>query len=148
MKSASFFDRIPRVVRRGECLVGGMVILAAAILILPVPPGLMDFLLALNISLSVVLLLLVLQVGETLKVAAFPTMLLVATLFRLALNVSTTRLILLRADAGEVVRSFGDFVVAGNPLDTTTKVPVASAFPSGAHISEHNPEYPNPPVKS
>jgi len=116
MKSTSFFDRIPRVVRRGECLVGGMVILAAAILILPVPAGLMDFLLALNISLSVVLLLLALQVGETLKVAAFPTMLLVATLFRLALNVSTTRLILLRADAGEVVRSFGDFVVAGNPL--------------------------------
>jgi type III secretion protein V len=116
MKSTSLFDRIPQVVRRGECLVGGMVVLAAAILILPVSPGLMDFLLALNISLSVVLLLLALQVGETLKVAAFPTMLLVATLFRLALNVSTTRLILLRADAGEVVRSFGDFVVAGNPL--------------------------------
>ena len=116
MKSASVFDRIPRLFRRGECLVGGMVVLAAALLILPVSPGLMDFLLALNISLSVVLLLLALQVGETLKVSAFPTMLLVATLFRLSLNVSTTRLILLHSDAGEVVRAFGNFVVAGNPL--------------------------------
>ncbi len=116
MKRLSFFDRVLGLLKRGECLVGVVVVLAAALLILPVPPGLMDFLLALNIGLSVVLLLLALQVGETLKVAAFPTMLLVATLFRLALNVSTTRLILLRADAGEVIRAFGSFVVAGNPL--------------------------------
>ena len=50
MKSASVFDRIPRLFRRGECLVGGMVVLAAALLILPVSPGLMDFLLALNMA--------------------------------------------------------------------------------------------------
>jgi type III secretion protein V len=116
MKRASILERVPRLVKRGECLFGVVVVLAAALLILPVPPGLMDFLLALNIGLSVLLLLLALQVGETLKMAAFPTMLLVTTLFRLALNVSTTRLILLRADAGEVIRAFGNFVVAGNPL--------------------------------
>jgi type III secretion protein V len=59
-------------------------------------------------------LLVALYVGEALKIAAFPTLLLITTLFRLALNVSSTRLILLQADAGEVIRAFGQFVVRGN----------------------------------
>src|SRR6185436_15842783 len=53
-------------------------------------------------------------VGEALKISAFPTLLLITTLIRLSLNVSSTRLILLQADAGEVVRAFGSFVVRGN----------------------------------
>ncbi|RME27412.1 MAG: hypothetical protein D6806_04665, partial [Deltaproteobacteria bacterium] len=86
------------------------------LMILPLPSWLLDFLLATNISCAVVLLLLALHVGEALRVAVFPTLLLVTTLFRLSLNVSTTRLILLRADAGSVVNAFGNFVAGGNPL--------------------------------
>jgi len=108
--------RFLRCIGSGEFLFGWVMVLAVALLILPVPAWLMDFLLAINISLAVILLLLALQVGDVLKITALPTMLLVATMFRLSLNVSTTRLILLEADAGEIVRSFGNFVVAGNPL--------------------------------
>jgi len=83
-------------------------------MILPLPTPLLDVLLATNISLSVLLLLVTLYVPDALRIAAFPTILLVTTLFRLGLNVSTTRLILGQAYAGEVVGAFGDFVVAGN----------------------------------
>jgi type III secretion protein V len=93
-----------------------VVLSAAAILILPVPAFLMDLLLSLNISFAVIMLLLSIRVGAALKVAAFPTMLLISTLFRLSLNVSTTRLILSHGDAGEVVKAFGSFVTMGNPL--------------------------------
>src|SRR6266496_4874017 len=65
-------------------------------------------------AVGVVLLLVAIYVSDALKIATFPTLLLLTTLFRLALEVSATRLILLRADAGEVIRAFGNFVVAGN----------------------------------
>jgi len=109
-------DKFGGLLKSSELLLGGMMVLATALLILPVPQGLVDILLAVNISLAMVMMLLSLQVDQALKVSAFPTMLLVTTLFRLSLNVSTTRLILLDGDAGEVVRSFGNFVVSGNPL--------------------------------
>ncbi|MFV3038049.1 FHIPEP family type III secretion protein, partial [Klebsiella pneumoniae] len=73
-----------------------------------------DVLLATSLSLSVVVLLAVLYARDALTIATFPTLLLLTTLYRLALNVSTSRSILLRADAGEVVRAFGNFVVQGN----------------------------------
>ncbi len=89
---------------------------AAAMLVIPVPSWLVDPLLVVNICIAVTLLLLAIKVGGALNVAALPTMLLVATLFRLALNISTTRLILSKGDAGQVVRAFGEFVSGGNPL--------------------------------
>ena len=70
--------------------------------------------LSINIAAAVTVLLVSLYVGEALKFATFPTLLLLTTLFRLALEISATRLILLRADAGEVIHAFGNFVVAGN----------------------------------
>ncbi len=85
-----------------------------AILILPLPAGLLDFLLAFNITLSVVVLLSTMYVTAPLQMSVFPGMLLVLTLFRLALNVASTRLILGEAYAGEVIMSFGSFVVKGN----------------------------------
>ncbi len=75
---------------------------------------LLDLLIASNLACSVAVLLVALYVGEALKIAAFPTLLLITTLFRLALNVSSTRLILLQADAGQVIKAFGQFVVRGN----------------------------------
>ncbi len=90
-----------------------------AIMIIPLPPILLDFLLSMSISLSVIVLLVSLYVLRPLNFSIFPTILLVATLFRLSLNVASTRLILLHGNegpdaAGQVIRSFGMFVVGGN----------------------------------
>lgn len=85
-----------------------------AMMVLPIPPELLDFLLTINISLSIVILLICLYTKEPLDYSTFPTILLIATLFRLGLNVSTTRLILLYGAAGHVITSFGQFVVGGN----------------------------------
>ena len=83
-------------------------------MIVPLPTWLLDILIASNLAVSVSVLLVALYVGDALKIAAFPTLLLITTLVRLALNVSSTRLILLQAYAGEVIKSFGQFVVRNN----------------------------------
>src|SRR5262245_9508972 len=83
-------------------------------MIVPLPTFVLDLLISLNITISVILLMVAIYVSDALRIAAFPTILLITTLFRLGLNVSATRLILLQADAGEVIRSFGEFVVRGN----------------------------------
>src|SRR6476660_4477985 len=91
-----------------------LVISVVAMMIVPLPTWLLDVLLATNLSLAVAILLVVLYVPAALAIATFPTVLLLTTLFRLALNVSSSRLILLQANAGEVIRAFGSFVVRGN----------------------------------
>ena len=91
-----------------------LLVLIVGMMIIPLPTVLLDLLLAMNITLGVVVLLTTFYVRKALEIAAFPTILLMATLFRLALNVSTTRLILLRGYAGEVIGAFGNFVVGGN----------------------------------
>jgi len=83
-------------------------------MIIPLPTFLLDILITLNITLAVVLLLVAIYISDALRIATFPTILLITTLYRLALNVSSTRLILLQANAGRVIRSFGEFVVRGN----------------------------------
>ncbi|MDB4992639.1 MAG: Flagellar biosynthesis protein FlhA [Myxococcaceae bacterium] len=97
-----------------DAVLAVLVISIVAMMIVPLPTWLLDILLATNLSLSVAILLVVLYVPDALAIATFPTVLLLTTLFRLALNVSSTRLILLQADAGEVIRAFGFFVVRGN----------------------------------
>jgi type III secretion protein V len=83
-------------------------------MVVPLPTWLLDLLLASNLAISVAILLVSLYVSDALKIAAFPSLLLITTLVRLALNVSSTRLILLQADAGHVIQAFGQFVVRGN----------------------------------
>ena len=83
-------------------------------IIIPLPPFLLDILLAVNISLSLLILLMTLFTKEVLELSIFPTILLVTTLFRLGLNISSTRLILSQGYAGDVIESFGSFVVGGN----------------------------------
>jgi type III secretion protein V len=97
-----------------DALLALLVIAVVAMMIVPLPTWLLDILLATNLSLSVAILLVILYVPDALAIATFPTVLLLTTLFRLALNVSSSRLILLQADAGEVIRAFGHFVVRGN----------------------------------
>ncbi|MFY2557603.1 type III secretion system export apparatus subunit SctV [Corallococcus terminator] len=91
-----------------------VVVFIVGMMIVPLPTLLLDVLLTLNISISVVLLLVSLYVPAALHLSVFPTLLLITTMFRLSLTISTTRLILLTGDPGEVVVAFGNFVVQGN----------------------------------
>lgn len=90
------------------------VVLIVVMMVLPVPPFLLDLLLTLNICLSLLVLLLTMNIGSALELSVFPSLLLVLTLFRLALNVSSTRQILLHGFAGSIIQAFGNFVVGGN----------------------------------
>tara|TARA_Y100001935_G_scaffold217449_1_gene189763 strand:- start:218783 stop:220936 length:2154 start_codon:yes stop_codon:yes gene_type:complete len=97
-----------------DVLISSGVIGILLIMILPIPSIAMDFFLALNISLSLIVLLVAFYALKPLEFAVFPGMLLILTLFRLALNVGTTRLILSKGYAGSIIESFGNFVVQGN----------------------------------
>nr|WP_193580876.1 flagellar biosynthesis protein FlhA [Paenibacillus aceris] len=83
-------------------------------MIVPIPIPLLDFLLIINISIALMIILVAMNTQEALQFSIFPSLLLITTLFRLALNVSTTRNILSHAEAGDVVRTFGSFVAQGN----------------------------------
>ncbi|WXR61782.1 flagellar biosynthesis protein FlhA [Peptostreptococcaceae bacterium AGR-M142] len=99
-----------------DILVALGIISIVLMIIIPVPLGLLDVLLSLNISLALLILLIAIYNKEALEFSVFPSMLLITTLFRLALNISTTRYILGEGKAGDVIDAFGNFVMAGNPL--------------------------------
>lgn len=90
------------------------VILIVAMLVIPFPPMLLSILIIINISLALIVLLTTMNMQEPLEFSIFPSLLLLLTLFRLGLNISTTRSILSTGDAGKVVETFGSFVVGGN----------------------------------
>ncbi|CAN7428596.1 flagellar biosynthesis protein FlhA [Rossellomorea sp. LjRoot5] len=92
------------------------VILIVAMLIIPFPSWLLSLLIIMNISLALLVLLISMNMNEPLQFSIFPSLLLLLTLFRLGLNVSTTRSILSKGEAGDVVETFGTFVVGGNIL--------------------------------
>ncbi|MEM1348988.1 MAG: flagellar biosynthesis protein FlhA, partial [Myxococcota bacterium] len=100
--------------RYSDIGLAALVIGIVGMMIVPLPTFVLDMLLTLNFTIAVTLLMVSLYIPDALKISAFPSMLLITTLFRLALNVSSTRLILLQADAGQVIASFGNFVVQGN----------------------------------
>jgi len=109
-------SRVPGSGSRADIAFALFVVAIVGLLVVPVPPPVLDVLLATSLASAVVILLVVLYVGDALAIATFPTLLLLTTLYRLSLNVSTSRMILLRADAGEVIKAFGNFVVRGNYL--------------------------------
>lgn len=94
----------------------GAVIMIVAMLIIPLPPWLLSFLIIVNITLGLLVLLTSMNMQEALQFSIFPTLVLLLTLFRLGLNVSTTRAILSEGHAGGVVETFGTFVVGGNVI--------------------------------
>ncbi len=100
--------------KNNDIILAVVLVVIIGMMIIPLPPILLDILLTANISLAIIILLVSLYTIEPLQYSSFPTILLIATLFRLGLNVSTTRLILLNGDAGEVITAFGNFVVGGN----------------------------------
>lgn len=97
-----------------DVLISSSIIMILMIMIVPFPASLMDFFLALSVSLSLIVLLVAFYTLKPLQFAVFPGMLLILTLFRLSLNVGTTRLILSEGYAGSVIESFGGFIVRGN----------------------------------
>lgn len=100
----------------GNVFVALAVIFIVLLIIIPINTGILDFLLILNISFSLLILLLSMYADDALKITVFPSILLLATLFRLSLNISTTRKILTNAEAGKVIETFGEFVIQGNAV--------------------------------
>lgn len=100
----------------GDIVVALGVIAIVIIIIIPIPKVLLSILLSLNIALSLLILLISMYSKDVLEISIFPSLLLIATLFRLSLNISTTRGILIDGDAGKVVETFGKFVVQNNPI--------------------------------
>ena len=100
--------------RYSDLGLAALVALTVGMMIVPLPTFLLDLLISLNIAAAVLLLLLAIHVSDALRIATFPSLLVLTTLFRLALEVSATRLILLKANAGQVIHAFGSFVVSGN----------------------------------
>ena len=99
---------------RSELVLSVALLGVLVVLLVPLPPALLDLLLALNLALTILLLLVTLGATKALDFSVFPSLLLLMTLFRLALNVATTRLILLKGNAGHIVETFGGFVVGGS----------------------------------
>ena len=102
--------------QHSDVLVAAVLIMIVLMMIIPLPTMLLDILLCVNITLSLVIVLVTIYNSDALDFSVFPSLLLITTLFRLALNISSTRLILLEGYAGEVITAFGNFVVGGNAV--------------------------------
>jgi flagellar biosynthesis protein FlhA len=100
--------------KHADLMAAGAVVLVVVMMIVPLPPFLLDLAITLNISSALMIVVATLYVPRALDFSSFPSLLLLTTLFRLAINVSVTRLVLLHGDAGHVVTAFGNFVVGGN----------------------------------
>ncbi|WP_366922979.1 flagellar biosynthesis protein FlhA [Metallumcola ferriviriculae] len=103
-----------QIAANNDVLIAAMVIAIVIIIVLPIPPALLDILLVINLTISLVIMLTTMFTTQPLQFSVFPSLLLVMTLFRLSLNISSTKLILNYARAGDVIKAFGDFVVGGN----------------------------------
>ncbi|WP_298958103.1 type III secretion system export apparatus subunit SctV [uncultured Methylobacterium sp.] len=100
--------------RRNDLLLAFLLVCIIFMMILPLPTAVIDVLIAVNLALAAILLMAAVYLTDVVQLSAFPSILLLTTLFRLALAISTTRLILIQADAGHIVETFGRFVVGGN----------------------------------
>ncbi len=99
-----------------DIIIAAVIITIVLMMIIPLPTMLLDLLLCVNITMSIVIIMITIYNQEALDLSVFPSLLLITTLFRLALNISSTRLILLEGYAGEVITAFGNFVVGGNAV--------------------------------
>lgn len=100
--------------KNSDIILAFAIIFMLGLMLIPLPPGFLDFFLALNITLAVLVLIVSLYIQSPLDISVFPGLLLILTLFRLGLNISSTRLILIDGYAGKVIESFGSYVVGGN----------------------------------
>ncbi len=100
--------------RHSDLALVGLLVAVIALMIMPLPTALVDTLIGANLALSFAIMMMTMYVKTPLEFSSFPTMLLFTTLFRVGLNITTTRLILLNADAGEIIQTFGEFALGGN----------------------------------
>lgn len=107
---------IEKLSRGGQAVLIAGLILILTLLIVPLPPLLLDFLLAINMAGVFSLLMVAVFITDATKLASFPSLMLLTTLFRLALNLSSSRMILSRGEAGEIIETFGEFAIGGNLL--------------------------------
>ena len=105
---------VAMLLRRADLIFTAGLFATVLLLIVPIPPVILDLLLATNIGLSLLVLLAIIYVKDPPEFSSFPTLLLALTLFRLALNISSTRQIMIHGYAGEIIQSFGHFVIQGN----------------------------------
>ncbi|HEY7829887.1 MAG TPA: flagellar biosynthesis protein FlhA [Solirubrobacteraceae bacterium] len=105
---------VRRLLKHTDLLAAVAVVMVVTMLVVPLPPMLLDLLITINISAALTIVVATMYLNKALDFAAFPSLLLLTTMFRLAINVSVTRLILTNGEAGSVVKSFGQFVVGGN----------------------------------
>jgi flagellar biosynthesis protein FlhA len=105
---------VRRLLRHTDLLAAVAVVMVVTMLVVPLPPMLLDLLITINISAALTIVVATMYLNKALDFASFPSLLLLTTMFRLAINVSVTRLILTTGDAGNVVKAFGQFVVGGN----------------------------------
>ena len=103
-----------RLMAHADLVAAVAVVMVVVMMIVPLPPLLIDLFITLNISAAIAIVVATLYVPRALDFAAFPSLLLLTTMFRLGINVSVTRQILLHGEGGEVVHAFGSFVVGGN----------------------------------
>jgi flagellar biosynthesis protein FlhA len=103
-----------KLIKNVDIIAAVVVVAIILMIIIPLPSVLLDILIALNLALSLIIVLLTMFTTEVLEFSVFPTLLLITTLFRLGLNISSTRLILGEAYAGSIIQAFGQFVVGGN----------------------------------
>ena len=100
--------------RHNDLLLAGMLVAIVALFVLPLPTAMLDLLIATNLTMSIVLLIVAMYVPSALSLSTFPSLLLFTTLFRLALNIASTKLILLHAHAGAIIDTFGKLIVGNN----------------------------------
>jgi type III secretion protein V len=100
--------------RHNDLVLAGLLVLVVVLFVLPLPTPLLDLLIAANLSISLVLLIVAMYVPSALSLSTFPSLLLFTTLFRLALNIASTKLILLHANAGHIIDTFGKLIVGNN----------------------------------
>src|SRR5918995_5204036 len=105
---------IRKIMKQTDLLGAVAVVLIVCMLIIPLPPILIDLFITLNIAAALAILVSTLYMKKALDLSSFPSLLLLTTMFRLAINVSVTRLVLLEGDAGHLIEAFGKFVVGGN----------------------------------
>ncbi|MFZ5943690.1 MAG: flagellar biosynthesis protein FlhA [Bacillota bacterium] len=114
--AASDTSVVNRIFKHSDLLIAFGIIAIIVMMIIPMADWILSLLIVLNITISLIIILVSMYNLEPLQFSVFPSLLLIMTLFRLALNVSSTRLILLHGYAGEVIEQFGNFVVGGNPV--------------------------------
>jgi flagellar biosynthesis protein FlhA len=105
---------LDKILERTDLMAAVAVVMVVTMLIIPLPPMLLDFMITLNISGGLMIVVAAMYLSSALEFSAFPSLLLLTTMFRLAINISVTRQILAKGQAGSVVQAFGKFVVGGN----------------------------------